>query len=67
MENQSPFKWRHFETGIILAERALVLMLCADLPYSRRDDAGRGTACGLHYPFLVGPTLRTRTGLVLQW
>ncbi len=44
MNQQSPFKWRHFEAEIIRMSRQVVLALCFKLPRRGRNDAGARAA-----------------------
>ncbi len=62
MNNQDPFKCRHARIRPHSAVRALVSALCAQLPRSRRDDAGTGTACGPHHDLSLGPAVCPRAG-----
>ena len=49
-----PFKWPHFEAGIIPAIRVLVSVLFTELPIPRRDDAGTGTLCRSRHHLSLG-------------
>ncbi len=59
MNNQSPFKWRHFDH---FAVRTVVLALLSELSRSRRDDAGTGIAGRSHDDLSLGPALHSGTG-----
>jgi len=57
----TPFKWRHFTIGHHPAVCTLVSALPAQLPQSRRDDAGAG-AYGRPYDDMnpVGELIRKK-------
>jgi hypothetical protein len=60
MNNQNPFKWRHFEIRHHSAVRALVAALFAQLPRSGGNDTGAVSARRSHHelrrwqPWLIG-------------
>jgi hypothetical protein len=51
MDDQNPFKWRHFEAEIIL------LCVLAQLSGPRGNDTGAGSARGPHHDLPLGSTL----------
>jgi hypothetical protein len=44
MDQQNPFKWRHYEADIILLCVRWYVRYSASLPRPRRDEAGAGSA-----------------------
>ena len=54
MNQQSPFKWRHFEAEIILLCVRWYLRYSRSLPRSGGNDAGTGAEGGPHHDLPLG-------------
>jgi hypothetical protein len=66
MNNQSPFKWRHFESEIILLCVRWYLRYARSLPRPGGDNAGTGAPRRSYHHVPLGPALRSGTRQTLS-